>query len=94
MQFAKQLRERIKSGEITCTVRVWISPRVKVGGSYKLGEGRVVVDRVFQIDFNSITPTMARESGFASVPDLLKTAIHGAGRNVYLIEFHYVGSQA
>lgn len=52
MQFAKQLRERIKCGEITCSVRVWISPRVKVGGRYKLGEGHVVVDRVFQIDFD------------------------------------------
>lgn len=90
MQFARQLRERVRSGEITCSVRIWISPRVKVGGSYKLGEGQVVVDRVYQIDFDSITPGLARQSGFASVPELLRTAVHGAGRNVYLIEFHYV----
>lgn len=90
MQFAKQLRERVKCGEITCSVRIWIRPRVKVGGSYKLAEGHVVVDRIYQINFESITPGLARLSGFASVPELLRTAIHGAGRKVYLVEFHYV----
>lgn len=89
MQFAKQLRERVKCGEITCSVRIWLSPRVKAGGRYKLGEGHVVVERIYQIDFDSITPGLARMSGFSSVPELLRTAVHGAGRNVYLIEFHY-----
>lgn len=76
-------------GEITCSIRVWQKPKVKVGGCYVLGDGHVVVDRIKLIDFDSITPALARKSGFASVPDLLKTAIHGPGRNVYLIEFHY-----
>ena len=89
MQFAKPLRDRVRSGEITCTVRVWLAPKVKVGGRYKLGSGYVVVEAMQQIDFESISPTLARRSGFASVADLLRTAIHGPGRNVYLIEFHY-----
>lgn len=89
MVFAKQLREPVKRGEITSSIRVWLKPKVKVGGRYKLDTGSIVVEKVKQIDFESITPTMARKSGFASVPDLLRTAIHGAGRNVYLIEFRY-----
>jgi hypothetical protein len=89
MQFAKQLREPIRQGEITCTIRVWLRPNVKVGGRYRLGAGHVVVERVQEIDFESITPALARRSGFASVPDLLRTAVHGRGRNVYLIDFHY-----
>lgn len=89
MQFAKQLREPVIRGEITCSIRVWQRPMVKVGGYYKLGKGHIIVDKVRQIDFESITPALARKSGFASVPDLLRTAIHGPGRNVYLIEFHY-----
>jgi len=89
MQFAKQLRKPVIKGEITCSIRVWQRPMVKVGGQYKLGNGYITVDKVRQIDFESITPVLARKSGFASVPDLLKTAIHGPGRNVYLIEFHY-----
>lgn len=76
-------------GEITCSIRVWQRPKVKVGGRYVLGDGHIVVDRIKLIDFESITPALARKSGFASVPDLLRTAIHGPGRNVYLIEFHY-----
>jgi hypothetical protein len=91
MQFAKELRERVKRGEITCSIRVWLRPKVKVGGRYRLGEGHIVVDGIRQIDFESITPGLARKSGFASVPLLLRTAIHGPGRNVYLIEFHYDG---
>jgi hypothetical protein len=94
MQFAKQLRERVKRGEITCSIRVWMRSRVKVGGRYPLGEGHIVVDSLRQIDFESITPALARKSGFAGVADLLRTAIHGHGRNVYLIEFHYEHGRA
>lgn len=89
MQFAKQLREPVKRGEITCSIRVWLRPKVKVGGRYRIEEGHIVVDGISQIDFESITPALARKSGFASVPALLRTAVHGPGRNVYLIEFHY-----
>ena len=89
MQFAKQLRNPVKRGEITCSVRVWQSPRVKVGGRYRLDEGYIVVEKVTPLGFSDITPQMARRSGFRSVSELLKTAVHGPGRNVYLIEFHY-----
>ena len=89
MQFSKQLREPIKRGEITTTVRIWRSQRVKVGRFYQLEEGYVLVEKVSQIALDDITPSMARESGFAGVADLLKTAKHGAGENVYLIEFCY-----
>ena len=89
MQFTKHLREPIKRGEITTSVRIWIKPRVKVGGCYKLDEGYVVVDKLMKIAFEDITTSMARGSGFMGVADLLKTAKHGRGENVYLVEFHY-----
>ncbi|MEO8678432.1 MAG: hypothetical protein ABI665_05260 [Vicinamibacterales bacterium] len=37
-----------------------------------------------------ITRDLARESGFASVKDLLEIARHGSGDKVYLIRFHYL----
>jgi hypothetical protein len=89
VQFTKRLRELVKRGEITCSVRIWINPRVRVGGRYKLDSGCIVVDGIRQIDWDGITPKLARESGFAGVADLLKTAKHGRGHNVYLVEFHY-----
>ena len=89
MQFKKHLREPVMRGEITCSVRIWLRPKVKVGGRYKLGEGYIVVDKLNQITPEEITPLLARKSGFMGVVDLLKTARHGRGVNVYLVEFHY-----
>jgi hypothetical protein len=37
-----------------------------------------------------ITPALARDSGFAGLVDLLKTAKHGPGRHVFVIAFRYV----
>tara|TARA_R110002073_G_scaffold133941_3_gene281499 strand:- start:344 stop:655 length:312 start_codon:yes stop_codon:yes gene_type:complete len=94
MQFKKELREPVKSGEITKTVRIWKSQRVKAGNSYRLSPGFVVVDSIHRIEFDDITPRLARETGFGSVASLVKTANHGDGENVYLISFHYVDDQA
>jgi hypothetical protein len=95
MMFAKQLRERVRSGEITCSVRIWQSPRVRPGGIYPvMGGGHIVVESVDRIAIEDITGELARRSGFAGVIDLLKTARHGSGTNVYLVEFHYVGADA
>jgi hypothetical protein len=90
MLFARHLRERIRRGRITVTIRVWTRPHVKVGGRYALDDGAVVVDAIERITEREITEDLARESGFGSVEDLMKTARHGSGRNVYLIRFHYV----
>jgi len=89
VQFTKRLRGPVKRGEITCSVRIWKSPRVRVGNHYRLEEGSVVVDSIHEIGFDDITPALARRSGFAGVADLLKTARHGQGEKVYLVEFHY-----
>ncbi len=48
-----------------------------------------MVDRIYQIELDDITPALARKSGFAGVADLLKVAKHGRGENVYLVEFHF-----
>jgi hypothetical protein len=93
LQFTKRLRDPIKSGEITTSIRIWQRPRVKVGNRYGLGEGAIEVDRLQEIDLGDITAKLARESGFASVLDLLKIAKHGSGEKVYLVEFHYIGDE-
>ena len=85
--FTKRLREPIRRGEIDCTVRLWQSPRVKVGNRYAMEGGAVEVLRIRQIELADITPALARRSGFAGVVDLLKVARHGSGQNVYLIDF-------
>ena len=89
MVFAKRLRAAVIAGEITCSVRIWQGARVKLGGLYRLGAGAIEVTSLRQIELSDITPALARRSGFEGVVDLLKTAKHGPGEKVYLVEFEY-----
>ncbi|MFT4254135.1 MAG: hypothetical protein QM608_16830 [Caulobacter sp.] len=77
-------------GEVTCSVRIWRKPRVKVGGRYRLGAGAIHVTALRELALADITPDLARRSGFLGVVDLLKVAKHGAGETVYLVEFEYL----
>lgn len=90
MLFAKRLREGVRRGDITSSVRIWLRPRVSVGSRYRMEEGEIEVDSIETIGFPDITPELARESGFLGVLDLLKVAKHGKGENIYLVRFHYV----
>lgn len=90
MQFLRVLRDRIRRGEITCSVRLWQRSHVKVGGRYSLPPGQIVVTAVSEMSLDDITPALARRSGFVGLVDLLKTAKHGPGRRVFLIEFYYL----
>jgi hypothetical protein len=92
--FTKKLREAVRTGEITCSVRIWMRPHVKVGHRYILDEqGSIEIESVEQIGFADITPALAKASGFLGVLDLLKVAKHGRGENIYLVRFHYIPSK-
>jgi|GEM_PF-1312171 len=90
MQFAKRLRDGVRLGRITCSIRIWQSPRVKPGHTYPMEEGRILVESIREISLGDVTGDLARRSGFDGVIDLLKVARHGKGSNVYLVEFSYI----
>jgi hypothetical protein len=92
MVFTKRLREGVRRGEITSSVRIWSRPRVRVGVRYRMDEGEIEIDSVEPIELSQVTPEVARESGFLGLADLLKVARHGKGENIYLIRFHYLHS--
>jgi hypothetical protein len=94
MVFTKRLRDGIRRGRIRCTVRIWKRLQVKVGGRYRMDEGHVVVDSIASIEMADITDALARESGFNSAEDLMQTASHGGGDQVYVIRFHYLAAGA
>jgi hypothetical protein len=94
MTFTKRLRDGVRRGEITCSVRIWMQPRVRVGARYRMEEGEIEIDSIERIGFPDITPQLALESGFLGVLDLLKVARHGRGETIYLIHFHYIGPRA
>lgn len=89
MTFSKRLRGPVMRGEVTCSVRMWMRPRVRVGGRYRLGRGAVEVTGLTEIDLADVTDELARRSGFAARDDLLATARHGRGERVFLVDFVY-----
>ncbi len=93
MIFTKRLRDGVRSGEITCSVRIWMRPHVKLGGRYRMEEGEIEVDAILPITLADITPQLARESGFKGIVDLLKVAKHGEGEQIFLIRFHYLAPE-
>ena len=90
MVFAKHLREGVRRGDITCSVRIWTHPHVKVGGLYRMDDGEIEIESVQAIELSEVTPQLARESGFPGVAALLKLASHGKGENIYLMRFRYL----
>ena len=90
MTFTKRLREGVRNGDITCSVRIWTRPHVIVGNRYRMEEGEIEIDSIQPIGLPDITPQLARASGFLGVLDLLKVAKHGSGDNIYLVRFHYI----
>jgi hypothetical protein len=88
--FTKRLREGVRTGKITCTIRIWTRPHVIVGNRYRMDEGEIEIESILPIGLPDITPDLARESGFLGVVDLLKIAKHGKGDRIYLIRFHYI----
>jgi uncharacterized protein YqfB (UPF0267 family) len=90
MQFTKYLRDGVRSGAITCSIRIWTRPHATIGKRYAVEGGEIEIDSITPITFDDITEELARASGFATVADLLKVAKHGRGENVYLVRFHYL----
>lgn len=93
MMFTRRLREPVMRGEVTCSVRIWQKPKVRVGGRYALGLGHIEVTSIREISLAEVTPELARRSGFAGLVDLLKVAKHGPGERVFLVEFDYDGPE-
>src|SRR3954462_5065723 len=90
MQFARALRDRVRSGEIAPSIRLWQKPKVRVGGRYALPPGEIEVTKLLEMSLADVTPDMARRSGFSGVVELLKVAKHGSGRRVFFVQFRYV----
>jgi hypothetical protein len=89
MLFTKKLRARVKSGEVTCSVRIWKAPHVKVGGKYRLDDGHIEVTSIREIAWEDLSDSLARDGGFRNLVDMMKTAKHGAGQRVYYVRFRY-----
>jgi uncharacterized protein YqfB (UPF0267 family) len=94
VQFSRELRADVLSGDITVTFRLWQRPQVKPGGRYRVGQGQIEVDSVELVPFISIDDRDRQRAGEADLESLRLRAAHaGPIENdtlVYRIEFHVV----
>jgi hypothetical protein len=92
VEFSRELRGRVLSGEITVSFRLWQRPQVKVGGRYRVGDGQIEVDSIEQLPFAFIEEGDLRRAGEPDRHSLRRRAAHAGPVHddtlVYRIEFH------
>jgi hypothetical protein len=92
MEFSPELRERVLSGDITVSFRLWQRPRVRQGGRYQVGPGQIEVDCIELVPFAAITAADVRRSGEQDREALRQRAAHAGPVSddtlLYRVEFH------
>ena len=92
MEFSRELRARVLSGEITVTLRLWRRPQVRPGGRYRVGDGEIEVESVELIPFSFIDDIDVRRAGEPDLESLRRRAAHAGPIHddtlLYRIEFH------
>ena len=94
MEFSKELREDVLSGEITVSFRLWRRRQVLPGRRYRVGPGWIEVDSIELVPFCSIDEDDVRRSGETDLEALRQRAAHAGPIDddtlVYRVEFHTV----
>ena len=92
MEFSRDLREAVMSGDITVSFRLWQRPHVRAGGRYRVGPAQIEVDAIELVPFAGITPDDVRRSGEPDRETLRQRAAHAGpiadDTLLYRIEFH------
>jgi hypothetical protein len=98
MEFSRELRDEVMSGDITVSFRLWRQARVREGGQYPVGPVKIEVDSVELVPFASITADDVRRSGEKDRESLRQRAAHAGpiadDTLLYRVEFHLVQPQA
>ena len=96
MEFSRELRAGVMSGDITVSFRLWRHPRVKEGGRYPVGPAQIEVDSVELVPFAAITDADVRQSGEKDRESLRRRAAHAGpvadDTLLYRVQFHLAGS--
>jgi hypothetical protein len=95
VEFSRELRDAVISGDITVSFRLWRRPKVKVRGRYPVGPAQIEVDSVELMPFSAISPADVRRSGEPDLESLRRRAAHAGPVDsdtlLYRVEFHVVG---
>jgi hypothetical protein len=94
VEFSRELRPDVLSGQITVSFRLWRRPQVKRGGRYRVEARQIEVDSVELVPFASIEDDDLGRSGEADLESLRRRAAHAGPIQedtlLYRIEFHVV----
>jgi hypothetical protein len=94
VQFSRDLRGGVASGEITVSIRLWQRPQVKVGNRYSVEGTRIEIDSIELVPFSSISRADVKRSGERDREALRTRAAHAGPIEddtlVYRIDFHVV----
>jgi hypothetical protein len=94
VEFSRELRTSVLSGDITVSFRLWQRPQVKPGGRYRVGGGQIEVDSVEVVPFAFIDHADLLRAGEPDLESLRRRAAHAGPIHdetvLYRIEFHVV----
>jgi hypothetical protein len=94
MEFSKELREDVLSGEITVSFRLWRRRKVLPGRRYPVGLGWIEIDSIELVPFCSIDEEDVRRAGETDLGALRRRAAHAGPVHddtlLYRIEFHAI----
>jgi len=94
MQFSRELRAGVASGEITVSFRLWTRPQVKVGKRYAVEGEEIEIDSIELVPFSSVTRADVRRCGERDLESLRQRTAHAGpvfdDTLVYRIDFHVV----
>jgi hypothetical protein len=94
MEFSRDLRPEVISGDITVSFRLWRRPKVRVGGRYPVGPAHIEIDSIELVPFSAVTAADVRRSGEPDRESLRRRAAHagpvGDDTLLYRVQFHLV----
>jgi hypothetical protein len=94
VEFSRDLRDDVISGDITVSFRLWRRPKVKVGGRYAVGPAHIEIDSVELMPFAAIEAADVRRAGERDQESLRRRAAHAGPIEddtlLYRVEFHLV----
>jgi ASCH domain len=96
VQFSRELRDDVATGDITVSFRLWQRPKVRVRGRYRVGLAEIEVDRIDVVTFGAISDADVRRAGERDRDALRARAAHAGPVTdetpLYRVEFHPVRS--
>jgi hypothetical protein len=96
VEFSPELRDGVLGGDVSVSIRLWKTPRVRQGRRYRVGVGQVEIDGIELIRFEEVSTQDVRRSGERDLAALRLRAAHSGPIDddtlVYRVVFHAVRS--